>query len=212
MPDLSNARAAFDKGVLEAEKIVSNVEALWQTAPRRSDVRRQIGEKELCALYEMTYLSVFGHWESFIEDCLTRMIVGQGSTAYTPRLLHPPRARTLREARARVLGGRRYLVWHDPAAAATRVADHLAGSPLQATLLAEQTTIENYAAIRHAIAHRSGDVQQGFEAAAQSLTGVRHGSPGLLLRTQDHTDPLNPVRWLRRISSDLRQLAIRASQ
>jgi hypothetical protein len=212
MPDLGNAQAAFDKGVLEAEKVVSNVEALWQTAPRRSDVRRQIGERELSALYGMAYLSVFGHWESFVEECLTRMIAGQGSSSYTPVLLHPPRARTLKDARTRVLGNRRFLLWHDSAAAAARVAQHVTGSPLESTLLAAQKAIDDYAAIRHAIAHRSDDVLQRFEAASQALTGVKHSVPGRLLRTQDHADPLNPVRWLRKISSDMRQLALRATQ
>ena len=212
MPDLSNARAAFDRAVLEAEKVVSNVEALWQTAPRRSDVRKQIGEKELFALYEMAYLSIFGHWESFVEECLTRMVAGQGSGVYAPVLVNPPRARTLQEARARILGNRRYLMWHDPAVAAGRIAQLVIGSPLEATLLAARQSIDDYAAIRHAIAHRSDDVVRGLGTASQSLTGVKHTVPGRLLRMQDHADPLNPVRWLRKISSDLRQLAFRATQ
>lgn len=211
MPDLSLARTGFDKAVSSAEKVVSNVEALWQTAPQGSDVRRQIGDEELGALYEMAFLSIFGHWEAFVEECVTRMIAGQGSAAYTPILMDPPAARTLKEARLRMLGNHRYLLWYDPVTASDRVASHVVDSPLEATLHAAQTSIERYATIRHAIAHRSTDVRRNFEAVSQALTGVKHGSPGHLLRTQDHADPLNPVRWLRKISSELRQLAIQAT-
>ena len=57
-------RASFEKRIDESERLVSNVEALWQTAPRPSYVRRQIGDNELCSLYEMAFLSIFGHWEN----------------------------------------------------------------------------------------------------------------------------------------------------
>ena len=96
MPDLGNACATFQRRIDESERLVSSVEALWQTAPLRSDIRRQIGETQLCALYEMAYLSIFGYWENFIEECLTRMLAGQGCASYAPIILASPKPASLR--------------------------------------------------------------------------------------------------------------------
>ena len=211
MADLGSASSTFGKRVDESERVVSSVEALWQTAPRQSDIRRQIGDPQLRALYEMAYLSIFGHWENFIEDCTTRMIAGQGCASYAPVIVSPPRAPTLTAARARVLAGRRFLLWYDPVTSADRIATHVSGSPLEATLRSEEAALGSYAAIRHAIAHQSEDARASFEAASAALAGVVHTSPGRLLRTQDHTDPLNPVRWIRKISTELRRLAAAAT-
>jgi hypothetical protein len=208
MPALHNACSTFAKRVDEGEKVVSSVEALWQTAPMRSAIRRQIGDAQLCALYEMAYLLIFGHRENFIEECVMRMLVGQGSQSYTPVIATPPKAVSLGAARKRVLGGRPFVLWHDAGRSAIRVADHVSGSPLEALLLGEQTALERYAAIRHAIAHQSDDARRAFQAASTSLTGVAHPTPGSLLRTQDHSDPLNPVRWIRNITSELRRFAV----
>ncbi len=207
MPSLTNSQSEFDRQVSRGEAIVANVEALWQTAPRGSDVRRQIGSNELSALYEMAFLTIFGHWENFVEDCVVRMAAGQGTVSYTPNLVTPPRAPSLKAARQQVLGGRPYLLWYDPVRCIARVQAQVTGSPLENALSANQGSLQHYAAIRHAVAHRTTDSLQAFQTAALALTGVAHSSPGELLRTQDHSDPLNPVRWLRKISSDFRKVA-----
>jgi len=208
MPSLANALATFEQRVEESEQVVSSVEALWQTAPLHSNIRRQVAGPQLSALYEMAYLSLFGHWENFIEECLIRMLVGQGSPSYRPVVARGPRARTLADARNRVLDGRRFQLWYDPVKSANRVGGHVGGSPLQNVLLTSQGQIEHYAAVRHAIAHRSADAQTMFTAASMALAGVAHTSPGEFLRSQNHTDSLNPVRWIRVISTDLRRLAV----
>lgn len=208
MADLLLARQLFEKRVTESEQIVSSVEALWQTAPLGSQVRRQINEVQLAALYEMAYLSLFGHWENFIENCLVRMLAGQGCSAYTPSVVVPPKAPSLVASRARVLGGRSFMLWYDPIKSAERVATHVAGSPLEAVLRSSSTHIQNMAAVRHAIAHQSKDALASFRIASLSMTGVSHNKPGDLLRSQDHSDPLNPTRWLRKFTTDLRQLAV----
>jgi hypothetical protein len=205
--DLLNARASFDKRVAESEQIVSSVEALWQTAPLRSDVRRSITEAQLNALYEMAYLTVFGHWENFVEECLVRMLAGQGAPSYSPALVSPPKATTLADSRARILGPKRYMLWYDPVKSADIVAAHVAGSPLESVLRTADASIYRMAAVRHAIAHKSEDALLSFRAAAVTMTGVSHDKPGVLLRSQDHSDPLNPVRWLRRLTTELLQLA-----
>lgn len=211
MPDLATASALFYRRILEAETVVSNVEALWQTAPRGSDVRRQISEAELNALYEMSYLSIFGHWENFIEECGVRMLAGQGSSSYAPVPVGPGGIKTLRAARSKLLNGRRYLLWHDPVTSANRIARLVVGSPIEMVLRTESVQLEQFAAVRHAIAHRSDDSVQAFRSASVMLAGVAHRSPGSLLRTQDHSDPLNPVRWIRKISTSMKTYAASAT-
>ncbi len=207
MANLHTALATFDRRVTESERVVSGVEALWQTAPLRSDIRRRVGSDQMAALYEMAYLSLFGYWENFIEECLERMLVGQGSASYQPTLITPPRSQTLAAAHVRVLNGRSFQLWHDPGRAADRIASHISASPLETTLRSRQSELEGYSAVRHAIAHRSTDAKSKFEAATSSLCGVQFGSPGEFLRSQDHSDSLNPVRWIRKISAALRSTA-----
>jgi len=208
MADLGNARRLFDRRVSESERTVSSVEALWQTAPRESIVRRQINEDQLAALYEMAYLSVFGHWENFIEDCLVRMLAGQRCAGYVPVIISPPRSASLRDSRLRVLDGRRFRLWYDPTKSADVIATHVTGSPLETVLRTSSTNIGEMASVRHAIAHRSDDAMSSFRASSLTMTGVGHGRPGQLLRAQDHTDPLNPVRWIRKFTTELRELAV----
>lgn len=207
MADLGNARRLFEKKVDESEQIVSSVEALWQTAPLGSNVRKQLTEGQLSALYEMAFLSLFGHWENFIEDCLVRMLVGQGCASYRPLLVSGPKASSLASARAQVLGTQKFLLWYDPGKSADRIARRVSGSPLESALRASLANIENMAAVRHAIAHQSEDAFTSFRDASRTMTGVEYLKPGELLRAQDHSDPLNPTRWLRRLTTDLRTLA-----
>lgn len=211
MANLENSRALFEKRVNESEQIVSSVEALWQTAPAGSHIRRQINESQLAALYEMAFISLFGYWENFIEDCTVRMLAGQGTSSYSPSIRVPPRERSLLTSRSRVLGGRAFLLWYDPVKAANRVAGHVVGSPLESVLRGSSTHIERMASIRHAIAHRSEDAIASFRVTSLALVGIEYAKPGDLLRSQDHSDPLNPTRWLRRLTTDLRQFAVVAT-
>jgi hypothetical protein len=206
MPSLANARNTFHKRIDESENIVSSVEALWQMAPRGSQVRHRIGEPQLSALYEMAYLSIFCYWENFIEECLIRMMVGQKSSTYTPTIAGV-KSPTLTAARTTLLGGKQFLLWYNPIAAADRVALQVLSSPLENTLRLHHLRIAEFAAIRHAVAHKSDDAIASFQTSSLSMTGVAHPSPGGLLRNQDNSDPLNPVRWIRVISNDLRQFA-----
>jgi|TARA_R110002020_G_scaffold5703_2_gene23442 hypothetical protein len=207
MADLVNARELFEKKVAESEQIVASVEALWQTAPIGSDVRKQITESQLAALYEMAFLALFGHWENFIEECMVRMLSGQGCTNYTPVFVAAPRSPTLTAARLRLLNGRPFLLWYDPVKSADKIAAHVSGSPLETVLRGSAMHIQNMAAVRHAIAHQSQDALASFKAVSLVMVGVEHAGPGALLRSQDHSDPLNPTRWLRRLTTDLRGLA-----
>ncbi|GAA2250088.1 hypothetical protein N1031_19875 [Herbiconiux moechotypicola] len=174
-------------------------------------MRQQITEGQLGALYEMDFLTVFGHWENFIEDCTVRMLAGQGCPSYVPTIAAPPKSPSLTAARTRLLNGRRFLLWYDPKVAADRIAGHVTGSPLELALRGAETGIGQMAGVRHAIAHQPQDALASFSTVSAEMVGVVHSSPGDLLRSLDHSDPLNPRRWLRRLTSDLRILGIQAT-
>jgi hypothetical protein len=206
MASLINARDEFHKRIDQSEEIVSNVEALWQIAPRGSDIRRNIGEPQLSALYEMAYLSIFCYWENFIEECLVRMMTGQKSPTFTPTFV-TGRLPSLNAARTALFNRNQYLLWYNPATSADRIAQHVMSSPLEQVLRTNGVKIRDYAAIRHAVAHKSDDAIAGFRTSSLNLTGVAYSSPGALLRNQDIADVLNPVRRIRVISSELRRFA-----
>jgi hypothetical protein len=159
----------------------------------------------------MSYLAIFGHWENFIEDCIVRMLAGYRSGTYRPVLVNPPAEKSLTAARARLLGGAPYALWHDPVKSLNRVVRLVVGSPLERQLTANRAVLETYATIRHSVAHQSQDSRSNFTAASLSLTGTSFSSPGRLLRAQNHSDPLNPVRWIRVVSSDLLRTAYDAT-
>lgn len=212
MANLANAWQLLESRVARAETIVANVETLWQLAPPNSDVRKQIGDSELAALYEMSFLTTFGYWENFIEECLVRMLAGQGSGTYDPPVLvSPPRSTTLDHARTRLLDGRPYLLWHDVAKCISKTQAFVVNSPLENALLAAETDLGHFAAVRHAIAHRSKQTTDNFRKASTAISGVAHTSPGELLRALDHSDALNPVRWIRVISNRIREVALAAT-
>lgn len=187
-------------------------EALWMTAPPTTDVRRQLKTPQMEALYEAAYLRVFTAWEVFQEETTVRMMAGAVTPSYRPvpaqgHGLH----RTQVSARQALYGNRDYLLWHNPSQVRTRVAKFIAGSPLEAELLAKQGWLENVSHIRHRVAHASDDASKKFQQASHSLTGTAHVLPGRLLRAYDMSDALNTPRWIYVIARDLQELATRCA-
>lgn len=202
MPDLATRYRVF---VNESLVIVSSTEALWITAPPASAVRQQLKVGQLEALYESVFLRIFSAWEGFLEEALTRFVAGYRTPSHSPVVAAGAvRHRTVSSARAALYGGRTFLLWHDPKQVVRRSQGLLVQCPVETVLQGAQAQLERYAAIRHRIAHSTDDASQKFRQAAQSIAGVDHrGKPGRLLRSADISDPLNPTKWIRRISDDL---------
>jgi hypothetical protein len=103
------------------------------------------------------------------------------------------------------------MLWYDPIKSADIIGGHVSGSPLETVLRSAESSINQMAAVRHAIAHQSDDALTSFRTASVSMTGISYDKPGKLLRAQDHSDPLNPVRWLRKLTTELRQFAVNST-
>lgn len=197
MPDLADRFAA---SVEEALEIVASTEVLWLTAPPASAVRQHLRVDRLQALYESIFLRVFSTWENFLEEVSARYLAGYSCDIYTPIASSGSTlARTIVEARGRLYGGRRFLLWHDPIRVADRTANHLDQSPVEVVCRGEQILLEDLASIRHHIAHAgSRDSLNQFRTSAQRLTGNDYrGQAGRLLRSPDFADPLNQPKWIR---------------
>ena len=90
-----------------------------------------------------------------------------------------------------------------------RANSHFQGGSRFATVIGSALTdLEQFAAIRHRIAHDSIDARTKFDAASMHFVAKRFpGSrPGILLR-QRLSSTQNPVSWLERICDDLESLA-----
>lgn len=189
----------------EILKIAATTEGLWLAAPPASEIKKQLKVGQLEALYEATFLRVFASFESFIEDSLAHFMAGYATPAYSPSPV-PGTAiyGTLTEALSTLYGNRAYLLWHDMGRDIRRSQSHLTACPVETALQGNQSRLEDYAAIRHHIAHNSKDSKQKFEAAALRITGSAHnGKPGRMLRSEDISDPLNTPKWIRNVVDDM---------
>lgn len=185
--------------------IASATETLWLTAKPASAVRKQLKTAQLEALYEATFLRVFSAYESFIEDSLAHYMAGYGTVTYRPAASTTGQIHSsLTSAVAALYGGNDYLLWHNAKASIDRAIKHLVGCPVETALTGNKINLDDYAKIRHHIAHNSRDSGAKFAAAASRLTGSEHRrQPGKLLRSADISDPLNPTKWIRVIVDDM---------
>jgi hypothetical protein len=206
MADLGVRFASY---VNESLLIVASTETLWMTAPPTSAVRRQLKVDRLEALYEAAFLRVFTGWEGFLEDALTHFMAGYRSISHTPQIARGQvRQRTIRGAQGVLYGNRVYLLWHDPNQAISRSRAHLTLCPVETVLTAAHTRLEQYAIVRHRIAHASSDAVGKFRQVAIAICGSDcQGKPGRLLRSADISDPLNLTKRIRLIADDMIGLA-----
>ena len=202
-------RSSFEKSVDSALSLVGATEALWLTSPPGSQVRRQLSVRQLEAIYEAVFLRIFGYWEVLLQESVIRWMAGYQSLSYTPtpaasEILYGTvsQARTvLFTERGRL---RDYLLWHNPSQVTARVSARLVMCPVEFLCSTESTSLEQFAAIRHHIAHGSSDSRTKFMTSAIALTGSDHGgSPGQLLRAPNIADPLNQPKWIRSIVDEL---------
>lgn len=159
--------------------------------------------------YELAYLRMFLAWERFLETSLTRLICGyrcsHGSEPLKPNSFY---FKKIADAEAAMLGGRDYLLWHDPNKVITRAAKWLLNSRYALILQSAQTELTYYAAIRHRIAHDQDDSKTKFDLASMALTARRYkgARPGRLLRDwQSGSNP--PQRWLSVLGDNLASYA-----
>lgn len=162
-------------------------------------------------VYEAAYLLAFSAWENMLEQSFLRFLCGFKNSAGVPvRFGTWGRPATLGQASVLVLGGRRFKLWHNPQEVADRSKGFFNAGPHENVLQSALADIEDFAAIRHYVAHRNHDTNVKFQNAAVRLTGapVHGGRPGRMLRAET-IDAVTgaKVTWLERICADLGRYA-----
>lgn len=205
MPSLATA---FRRQVLAALDLVDMSRRLRSDKNIGQTVRSHLTLYRHNLLSELAYLRVFNQWEVCLEEAFLRYLCGYEFMGKAETCL-PTISKNIHAARAAVYGKRPYLLWHNPSHVVTRANLHFAaGSRLALVIGSALSDVENFAAIRHRIAHDHNDAKQKFDAATMSLASRRFpgGRPGAFL---NHATTLrgNPATWLERICGELCSLA-----
>jgi hypothetical protein len=171
--------------------------------------RRELHAGRLEALYEFAYLRMFIQWESFLEQAFVRYLCGYRSRHGQATML-PGRVycSDLGAANVTMLGGQHYILWHNPLRNINLCRTHFSASAHERMLRAAQARLENFAAVRHRIAHGQEDAKSKFDNATMTMAARRYpGSrAGRFLRDWDSSRSPR-VRWLESIGDTLRGLA-----
>ncbi|SUS07607.1 conserved hypothetical protein [uncultured Defluviicoccus sp.] len=203
MPDLvGRLQGSF----AEARAFVQTIELLRSQQTGR---KKAVTTNKARFAYELAYLRAFAAWEAFLEESFLRYLCGY-THAVGPQTLVAPAVfcSTIHDAELRVLGGRSYILWHNPAHVVTRSQTHFVSGRHEVVLNSVLNRVEAFAAVRHHIAHQKRDTANQFDAACITLCGHRlPGSrPGSFLRkTVPHVSPSK--RWFELILTDLESYA-----
>jgi hypothetical protein len=200
----------FQSAVSGSLALASAAELAMTTSARGSALRREWHVSRVETLYELAYLRLFIEWEVFLEESLTRYMCGYTSHCYNPA----PTARlgafcnSLGLAVSTILGGRNYLLWHNPNKVIDQAKIWLSACPHEVVIASHRADLESYAAVRHRIAHGQQDAKLKFDLATMALVGQRYrgARPGRFLRDWD-TSATPPVRWLESLGRTLGSLA-----
>jgi hypothetical protein len=166
-------------------------------------IRKEWSTARLEALYELAFLRVFAAWEMCLEAVFYRSLCGFASTAGQETLISGRYYPTLAAAESAVLGGRSYVLWHNPQHVIDRCRRFFrSGAPgcpsVQETMVASKFTyLVNLASIRHRVVHDQADAKRKFDTATLQIAARTYPSsrPGKFLRDWDaSTSP--PQRWL----------------
>ncbi len=202
MPPLATKFGAY------ADRMVAICEAIEITRAQSlpgTVARAQLTSDRLAYLYEAAYLRIFSSWETLLEECCVRYMIGYEAPLYTPTVSISGLS-TIADSRAQLYGSRDYVLWHNPRTVRSRAAEYMVNSPIETVATSSLQTLESMAAIRHRIAHDSHDARQKFDAATMGLAGRRYrgGRPGRFLRASDGV----PTRWLPVLARRLKGLAL----
>ena len=164
-------------------------------------------------VYEAAYLLAFSAWESMLEQSFLRFMCGYRQKSGVPVATATAtwaRRRNLTAAMALLLGASQYKLWHNPQHVIARSQGYFVNGPHEIVLTSALADIQDFAAVRHYVAHRSADTRQKFQAAARRLSGasIVGARAGRLLRSST-IDPVTSlqVTWLERMCADLERYA-----
>lgn len=160
-------------------------------------------------VYELAYLRIFVQWETFLEECFSRLLCGYTTgSGREPLVAGVSFERTVRAAHLKVLGGRPYKLWHNPDHVVSRAKRFFNGGRIETVLSSNIARLRSMADIRHRVAHNTNDVRAKFDVASMALAGARYpgARAGRFLReTVLGASP--PRRWIDDLATELTALA-----
>lgn len=181
---------------------------LAAASPFGSEIRRGWHVARVELLYELAYLRMFIEWELFLEQTFLRYLCGYVSVRGTVRPTSEVFFSTLPTAQAAVLGGRPYVLWHDPSTVIDRARRFLTGCPHEVVIGSYLARLTDLASVRHRVAHGQEDARRKFDTATTNIAGRRYrgARPGRFLRDWDRS-VTPPRRWLEALGLELENLA-----
>lgn len=199
----------FSREIDQAIDLTRRIEAAQVALRGAGPAGGEIGITGLELAYELAYLRIFLAWESLLEGSFHRFLCGYTrSGVQEVRAGGAAYARTVAQAETLVLGTRQYILWHNPARVIQRADRFFVASNYRLVIASAQARLEQFAAVRHRVAHSQEHARVACDLATVGLAGKRYkGSrPGRFLRD---TVPLSspPERWLVSISDELLSLA-----
>lgn len=158
-------------------------------------------------VYEAAYLLIFCAWENLLEESFIRFICSYQNKAGRQTLAPTKTFQgNLISGRAALFGSQSFLLWHSPNYSIRRSKIWFINGKHETVITSALADLEDFAAIRHYIAHRNSDCAAQFDTAARRLSGsgVLGTRAGRFLR-QTTVDSLTgaKIRWIDRIYSDL---------
>lgn len=205
MPPLDSA---FRVEILNAEDLVTRLEAARIALASQAMTRHTLHVKKLELLYELAYLRVFLAWENFLEQSFLRFLCGYRHSGGQESILSGNYCRTLSDASATLFGNRGFALWHTPSTVVTRAQSFFANGRHEIIVSSNQARLAHFAAIRHRIAHAQDHAKFQFDQTTMALCGKRYlGSrPGVFLRDWAPSST-PPRRWIDAIAGELFSLA-----
>jgi|GEM_PF-2488070 len=207
LPELADEFAAE---IRKAEQLTCGLEAARIVLNSRSRSQSHIALASLELTYELAFLRVFLAWEVFLEQTFVRLLCGYVTPSGNQEPLLPGISyyRTMAAAEVALLRGQQFKAWYNPNHVISRASSFFARGNFELVIASKQSDLENFAAIRHRIAHAQEHARRNFDAATMSLAARRYRAsrPGRFLR-DFRSRSVPPTRWLFSISSDLLGLA-----
>jgi hypothetical protein len=153
----------------------------------------------------LAFLKAFGAWEGFLEDSFLRYLCGYSHSGGR-QVLNAPHsfATTLPNAEAILLGGRSFLLWHNPRDVVSRSHTYFTNGRHEIVLNSVLSRVASFAAVRHHIAHQKRDTAAQFDSACVNLCGhqLSGSRPGRFLR-KNVVHAMPPKKWFELMLTDL---------
>lgn len=174
----------------------------------RSSARIEWHVSRIELLYELAFLQAFIQWEVFLERAFLRYLCGYRSAHGQFAPVSGQYCKSLLGAHQLIAGRSGFTLWHSPTTVINRARHYLTACPHELIVQSNSTRLQQFAAIRHRIAHGQEDAKSKFDNATMMLCGRRYRAsrPGRFLRDRDPSS--TPSRqWIEVVTLELAGLA-----